>query len=94
MRLLFAFNHCWKMPVCVFIYVTIQGVGLTVLTLQLKRGMADIVAMENKLIDLALNVRARADGQVIGQDMSRHRPQVLRQTPHVQVMNTLDTLNL
>src|ERR1700690_2920527 len=86
-RQLFYSRHYIRMLMAALIDLTIQRVGLAVHALELKSRMSDIVTMKNNLIDLALNICALTDGQVIGQDMSRHGTQVLGKTPHMQVMD-------
>src|SRR5688572_26617947 len=76
------------------VQVAVQRIGQAVHTFKLKCGMGNIVAMKYDLVDAALDLRPRADMQIICEDMRRHGAQILRKTPNMQVMNAKYAHNL
>src|SRR6266487_3800071 len=56
--------------------------------------MSDIIVMKKDLADLALNLRARADMKVVGENVGGHRAQALREAPNMDVMNAKHTIHL
>ena len=77
-----------------FADITIERVGFTIHTFKLKRGMSDVIAMKGNFVDLTLDVRARANGYILCQNMSRHRTESVRDAPHMQVVNADHALDL
>src|ERR671922_2792327 len=76
------------------IQVTVERIGETIHTFELKRCMSNIIAMLKDSADLTLNICPGTDVQIIGEDVSRHGPQALRKTPNMNVMNAKHTVHL
>src|ERR1051325_8137690 len=76
------------------IQVTIQSSGETIYTFQLKRGMSNIIAVMKDFGDLTLDLRARANVKIIGENVRRHRTKALCETPDVDIMDTEHAIHL
>src|SRR5215510_12216491 len=77
----------------VTVQITVQRIGETIHTFELKRRVSNIIAVIKHFVDLMLNIRSDADVKIISEDVSRHRPQALCKTPNMDIMNTKYTVN-
>src|SRR5918994_273129 len=56
--------------------------------------MGDVITMIEQLVNLTLDLGARADMNIVGEDVRRHRPQALRQTPDMDIVYAQHALHL
>ena len=54
------------------VQITVQRIRETIHTFKLERGVRNVIAVINNLVDAALDLRARADVQIIGENVGGH----------------------
>ena len=71
--------------------ITKKNVSMTPLTFQLQGRVLDIVFVREELVRVLLNGCARADGNIVCDDVGRERSQTFVDAPDMQVVHAART---